>query len=96
MAGNLDRVDVLDVRLLSGMGNLKAFVDIQIAGAIEINDCAVMDGEHGLRALFPKKLGRDGKWKTIVTVNREDLMMSYREAILEAYDREFRKQGLKI
>lgn len=79
-------VEVISVRKLEGAGNLKAFVDIRIAGSIVITQCSVVDGKRGLFANMPRQLTRDGRWRDVVIVADEELLAHYRREILKAYE----------
>lgn len=83
---SLWNVEVISVRKLEGAGNLRAFVDIRIAGALIITQCAVLDGKRGLIAHLPRQLARDGKWRDVVIAPDNELMTHYEKEILKAYE----------
>lgn len=79
-------VEIVSVRPLDGGGNLRAFVDIRVGGALVITQCAVLDGKRGLYATLPRQLSRDGRWRDVVIAADDDLRGVYEEAILRAYE----------
>lgn len=86
--GNVKECEIVSVRRLDGTGNLKAFVDIRVGGALVITQCAVMDGKRGLFASLPRQLARDGKWRDVVIAADDELRAHYQGEILRAYEEE--------
>lgn len=86
--GNVNECEVVSVRRLEGAGNLKAFVDIRVGGALVITQCAVMDGKRGLFASLPRQLSRDGRWRDVVIAADDELRSHYQARILQAYEEE--------
>ncbi len=86
--GNVKECEIVSVRRLEGAGNLKAFVDIRVGGALVITQCAVMDGKRGLFASLPRQLARDGRWRDVVIAADDDLRAHYQAEILRAYEEE--------
>lgn len=86
--GNVNECEIVSVRRLEGAGNLKAFVDIRVGGALVITQCAVMDGKRGLFASLPRQLARDGRWRDVVIAADDELRAQYQAEILRAYEEE--------
>lgn len=86
--GNVNECEIVSVRKLEGTGNLKAFVDIRVGGALVITQCAVMDGKRGLFASLPRQLARDGRWRDVVIAADDELRAHYQTEILRAYEEE--------
>jgi DNA-binding cell septation regulator SpoVG len=83
----LYQVEIISVRRLEGAGNLKAFIDIRVGGALVITQCAVMDGgKRGLFASLPRQLARDGRWRDVIICADDDLRAHYQAEILKAYE----------
>ena len=86
--GNLNECEVVSVRRMEGNGNLKAFVDIRVGGALVITQCAVLDGKRGMFASLPRQLARDGRWRDVVIAADDELRAHYQAQILQAYEEE--------
>lgn len=87
-------VEVVSVRPIpNAPGNLRAFVDIRVGGALVITQCAVLDGKRGLFAILPRQLARDGRWRDVVIAADDDLRQVYQNAILKAYEEEVVNQN---
>lgn len=86
--GNVKECEIVSVRRLEGTGNLKAFVDMRVGGALVITQCAVMDGKRGLFATLPRQLSRDGRWRDVVIAADDELRAHYQAEILRAYEEE--------
>lgn len=83
---DVKNVEVISVRRLEGAGNIKAFVDIRVGGALVITQCSVIDGKRGLFATLPRQVGRDGLWRDVVIAADDDLRSHYQSEILKAYE----------
>ena len=83
---SIKSIEVISVRLLENTGNLRAFVDIRVGGALVITQCAVMDGKRGMFAILPRQLSRDGRWRDVVICADEDVRTLYQDTILTAYE----------
>jgi stage V sporulation protein G len=81
-------VEVVDVRKITGDGNLKAFADVKIGGNLIIKGFSVMQGKRGIFVSMPKKAGKDGRWFDILTPLDEGLKQELQDKVLEAYDKE--------
>jgi DNA-binding cell septation regulator SpoVG len=86
--GNVKECEIVSIRKMDGAGNLKAFVDIRVGGALVITQCAVMDGKRGLFASLPRQLSRDGRWRDVVIAADDELRTHYQSEILKAYEEE--------
>ena len=80
-------VEVVDIRKITGDGNLKAFADVKLGGRLVIKGFSVMQGKGGVFVSMPKKAGKDGRWFDILTPN-DDLKREFQDKVLEAYDKE--------
>lgn len=81
-------VEVVDIRKITGDGNLKAFADVKVAGILVIKGFSVMQGKGGVFVSMPKKAGKDGRWFDILTPLNEGIKQELRDKVLEAYDKE--------
>ena len=84
----LNDCKVISVRQTDGNGNLKAFADIRIGGALIIRGCYVFSGKNGLFAKLPQQLSRDGRWYDVVFAADDALKEHYSETIIKAYEAE--------
>lgn len=85
---SLKQCSIVSVHRTEGTGNLKAFVDIRIGGALEIRGCTVMEGKNGIFVSLPRRVGRDGRWSDVVVASDEALKNLYQEEILKAYEQQ--------
>ena len=70
-------------------GNLKAYVDICIDGAIIVKGLKVMDGKNGLFVTLPSvKNKKDEKYYETVTCSNADVKDDLSNTILAAYKNE--------
>ena len=81
-------VEVVDVRKITGDGNLKAFADVKVGGSLVIKGFSVMQGKGGVFVSMPRKAGKDGRWFDILTPLDEGLKQEFQDKVLEAYDKE--------
>ena len=81
-------VEVVDIRKITGDGNLKAFADVKLGGELLIKGFTVMQGKGGVFVSVPRKAGKDGRWFDILTPLSDDLKQEFQEKVLEAYDKE--------
>ena len=81
-------VEVVDVRKITGDGNLKAFADVKVAGSLVVKGFSVMQGKRGVFVSMPRKAGKDGRWFDILTPLDEGLKQELQDKVLEAYDKE--------
>ena len=81
-------VEVVDVRKITGDGNLKAFADVKFGGALVIKGFSVTQGKKGVFVSMPRKAGKDGRWFDILTPLSDELKQQFQDKVLEAYDKE--------
>lgn len=82
--GTFRDCEVITVHRLEGTGNLKAFADIRIGGAVVVKGCTIMEGKNGTFASMPRRLNRDGRWSDVVVVS-DELKGHYEQEILKAF-----------
>jgi DNA-binding cell septation regulator SpoVG len=88
-------IEVLEVRRLTGDGNLKAFAKVRL-GAVVIHGCRVIQqpGQRAWMALpqVPARKGPDSKggsgWFPVVEITSADLLARVRAAVIEAWERD--------
>jgi DNA-binding cell septation regulator SpoVG len=92
MTGDRKPVEVLEVRRLSGDGNLRAFAKVRI-GCLVIHGCRVIQqpGQRAWVALpqVPARAKADGSgagWYPVVEVTNRSVMDQVRDAVLAAWD----------
>ena len=81
-------VEVVDIRKITGDGNLKAFADVKFAERLIVKGFCVMQGKKGIFVSMPRKAGRDGRWFDILLPADETFRSEIQDKVLEAYDRE--------
>lgn len=81
-------IEIVSIRKIEGTGNLKAFVDIRVAGVVVITQCAVIDGKRGLFATMPRQLSGEGRWRDVVIVADDDVREHWQAEIIKAYEEE--------
>ncbi len=79
-------VEVVDLRKVSGGGNVRAFADVKVGGNLVIKGFSVMQGKRGVFVSMPRKAGKDGRWFDILTPLDEKLKREFEDKVLEAYD----------
>lgn len=80
-------VEVVDIRKITGDGNLKAFADVKVGGTLLIKGVCVMKGRKGIFVSMPRKASKDGRWFDVLEPETE-LKEEIEEKVLESYDRE--------
>ena len=80
-------IEVVDIRKITGDGNLKAFADVRVAGSLVIKGFCVVKGKNGIFVSMPRKASKDGRWFDILEPN-EVLKHELEDKVLESYDRE--------
>ena len=85
------RIEIISIRRMGGCGNLLAFMDIRIGGALVITQCAIMTGKRGIFATLPRQLARDGHWRDVIVVPDQALLDHYREVMTREYELEVTK-----
>ena len=81
-------IEVLDVRKITGDGNLKAFVDVKFSDAIIVKGFNVVMGNRGVIVTMPRKVSKDCRWFDILTPLNDEVKAEIETKILEAYEQE--------
>jgi len=81
-------IEVVDIRKVTGDGNLKALADVKLGESLIIKGFSVVNGKNGIFVSMPRKLSRDGRWYDMMTPLNEEVRKDFEEKVLEAYDRE--------
>ena len=81
-------VEVVDIRKITGDGNLRAFADVKFGDALLVKGFSVMNGKSGLFVAMPRKASKDGRWLDILTFTNEATKNEVVDSILAAYDKE--------
>jgi DNA-binding cell septation regulator SpoVG len=85
----MDYVSAVDVRKITGGGNLKAFVDVKIGDLIVKGFSILVTGSKGAKCIaFPRKAGRDGRWFDVVIPAEDALKVEIERVVMDAYERE--------
>lgn len=79
-------IQVLEVRTLEGMGNLRAFVTVKL-GAVVIHGCRVIQqpNQKAWVSLPQQKSGE--RYYSVVEITRKELLEQVKSAVLEAWER---------
>ena len=80
-------VEVMDIRKITGDGNLKAFADVKVGGSLLIKGVCVMNGKKGVFVSMPRKATKDGRWLDVLEPE-DDLRDEIAEKVLRSYDLE--------
>ena len=80
-------VEVVDIRKITGDGNLKAFADVRVGDSLVIKGFCVMQGKSGIFVSMPRKASKDGRWFDILEPD-DALKRQLEGKVLESYDRE--------
>lgn len=88
-------VEVADIRMIMGDGNLKAFADLKLEiagdadheGFMVVKGFCVMQGKSGVFVAPPRKASKDGRWFDVVESD-DRVKKVMEEKILEAYNKE--------
>ncbi|MBI5147754.1 MAG: septation protein SpoVG family protein [Parcubacteria group bacterium] len=81
-------IEVVDIRKITGDGNLKAFADLKIGGSVIVKGFNVLKGKQGVFVAMPRKASKDGRWFDILTPVNDEVKNKIETKILEAYDQE--------
>lgn len=84
----MTNIEVVDIRKVTGDGNLKAFADVKFSDAIIVKGFNVLMGKRGVFVAMPRKASKDGRWFDILTPVNDDVKTQIETKILEAYDQE--------
>lgn len=87
----VEEFEVLNVELVQS-SNVLAFVDLRVGGVLIVTRCAVIQGKRGVFATLPRMLNREGKWADVVTVLDDQLLNSFKRAIVEAYNQKVQNE----
>lgn len=77
-------VQVSRIHKFEGDTNLKAFVDIAVAGIV-IKGLRVVNGSKGLFVSMPRHQGKDGKWYETVFPTTKEMRQELSSLVLAAY-----------
>ena len=78
--------EVIDIRIINGGGNLKAFVDVRFNECMTIKGFSVIQGKHDLIVSMPRKVSKDGRWYDLVLINDAEELDKLTKAILQAHN----------
>ena len=77
-------IQVSRIYKVEGDSNLKAFVDISLAG-IMIKGLRIVNGKNGLFLGMPRHQGKDGKWYPTVYPATKEIQQELSDLVLQAY-----------
>ncbi len=77
-------IQVSRIYKVEGDSNLKAFVDISLAG-IMIKGLRIVNGKNGLFLGMPRHQGKDGKWYPTVYPATKEIQQELTDLVLQAY-----------
>ncbi len=77
-------VEVSRIYRVDGDSNLKAFVDISLAGIV-IKGLRIVSGKNGLFLSMPRHLGKDGKWYSTVYPTNKEIYQELTDLVIQAY-----------
>jgi len=84
------KITVLDLRMSTREGSLKAFCNVDLKGVILIYGCRLMDGKNGLWVGMPQRKDESGektKWWDIVKIQKDTLKEEIQTAVIAAYEK---------
>lgn len=81
-------IEVIDIRKITGDGNLKAFADVKFSDAVIVKGFNVLKGKQGVFVTMPRKATKDGRWFDILTPVSEEVKAEIETKVLEAYEKE--------
>ena len=81
-------IEVVDVRKLTGDGQLKALANLKIAGAVVVKGFSVMQGKKGVFVSMPRKASKDGRWFDVLEPVSDEVKCTIEKKILERYNAE--------
>ncbi len=82
MEGNV--IQVSRIHKVEGDSNLKAFVDISLAGIV-IKGLRIVNGKNGLFLGMPRHQGKDGKWYPTVYPETKEIQQELSDLVMQAY-----------
>jgi stage V sporulation protein G len=77
-------IQVSRIYKVEGDSNLKAFVDISLAG-IMIKGLRIVNGKNGLFLGMPRHQGKDGKWYPTVYPATKEIQQELTDLVMQAY-----------
>ena len=77
-------IQVSRIYKVEGDSNLKAFVDISLAG-IMIKGLRIVNGKNGLFLGMPRHQGKDGKWYPTVYPATKEIQQELTNLVMRAY-----------
>ncbi len=80
-------VEVMDIRKITGDGNLKAFADVRVGGCLLIKGFSVVKGRKGVFVSMPRKVSKDGRWFDVLEPE-DDLKELIESKVLSSYQLE--------
>lgn len=80
-------VEVVDIRKMTGDGNLKAFADVKLGGHLLVKGISVVNGKNGIFVSMPRKASKDGRWFDVLEAEGS-LKDEIEGKVLESYERE--------
>ena len=78
-------IEVVDIRKMTGDGNLKAFADLKFGGNIIVKGFSVLKGRRGLFVSMPMEQGKNERWYEKVRCMNQDIRSLIVQKVLEAY-----------
>jgi stage V sporulation protein G len=81
-------IEVVDLRVITGDGKIKAFADVKFGDMIIIKGFSVLQGKQGIFVAMPRKASVDGRWFDILLPVSEAVKLEIETQILTAYDKE--------
>ena len=81
-------IEVIDIRKITGDGNLKAFADVKFSDSIIVRGFNVLMGKRGVFVAMPRKATKDGRWFDILTPTSDEVKTQIETKILDAYEKE--------
>ncbi len=82
MEGNV--IQVSRIHKVEGDSNLKAFVDISLAGIV-IKGLRIVNVKNGLFLGMPRHQGKDGKWYPTVYPETKEIQQELSDLVMQAY-----------
>jgi len=80
-------VKVLNMKMSTQEGSLKAFCQVEIAGKILIYGCKLLDGTNGLWVAMPQRKDQNDKYWDVVRITGESLKEKVTKAVIAAYEK---------
>jgi len=84
----MKNIEVVDIRKITGDGNLKAFADVKFSDTIIVKGFNVLMGKRGVFVTMPRKASKDGRWFDILTPLNDEVKKEIEDKVLDAYEKE--------